>query len=87
MWDRAPRGTGIARRNPCQLRHSFASQLLSQGENQSWIATLLGHKTVEMVTRTYGRWVAEGEKLGFDRPPRRFGMEALWAPEARVKNV
>jgi integrase len=81
VWARAHRGTGIAVRNPYQLRHTFASQLLSQGENVAYIATLMGHKTIEEVTRTYGKWVSEGEKLGFDRPPRQFGMAKLWAEE------
>lgn len=26
-------------------------------------------------------WVSEGEGLGFDRPPRRYGMTRLWAQE------
>lgn len=58
VWDRAHKGTGVALRNPYQLRHTFASQLLSQGENPALIAKLLGHKTIEMVTRTYdeGGW-------------------------------
>ena len=81
VWTRAHKGTGVALRNPYQLRHTFASQLLSQGENPALIAKLLGHKTIEMVTRTYGRWVEEGERLGFDRPPRRYGMEPLWSSE------
>lgn len=34
----------IAYRNPYQLRHTVASQLLSQGENSAYIARLLGHK-------------------------------------------
>lgn len=79
VWARAHKGTGITPRNPYQLRHSFASQLLSQGENPALIAKLLGHRTIDMVTRSYGRWISEGEQLGFDRPPRRFGMEPLWA--------
>lgn len=81
MWKAAHKGTSIAYRNPYQLRHTFASQLLSQGENPAYISRLLGHKTVEMVTRHYGRWVAEGEKLGFDRPPRQYGMRPLWGTE------
>lgn len=73
VWQRAHRGTGVAFRNPYQLRHTFASQLLSQGENPAYIAKLLGHKTVEMVIRNYGRWVAQGEALGFDRPASKYG--------------
>jgi len=89
IWRRAHKDTGIAYRNPYQLRHTFASQLLSQGENPAYISKLLGHKTIEMVTRTYGRWVEQGEKLGFERPPRRYGMERLWdhARDSHVKNV
>ena len=34
-----------------------------------------------MVTRVYGKWVSEGEALGFDRPPRRYGMAPLWESE------
>jgi len=78
IWKRAHRGTDIQPRTPYELRHTFASQLLSQGENPAYIAKLLGHKSTEMVTRVYGKWVSEGEALGFDRPPRRYGMEPLW---------
>lgn len=85
-WKAAHKGTGIAVRNPYQLRHTFASQLLSQGENPAYIAKLLGHKTIEMVTRTYGRWVGEGEQLGFDRPPRRFGMAPIFTQISHGEN-
>lgn len=87
IWKRAHKGTGIAYRKPYELRHTFASQLLSQGENAAYIASLLGHETVDMVVRNYGRWVAEGEKLGFERPPRRYGMEKLWSSPAAAQNV
>ncbi len=82
LWRRAHKGTGIAYRNPYEMRHTFASNLLSQGENPAHIAKLLGHKSIDMVTRHYGRWVSEGEKLGFDRPPRRYGMQRLWAADS-----
>jgi integrase len=82
LWRRAHAGTAIAYRQPYQCRHTFASQLLSQGENPAYIAKLLGHKTIDMVTRNYGRWVSEGEKLGFDRPARRYGMERLWVADS-----
>ncbi len=88
IWKAAHKDTGIAYRNPYQLRHTFASQLLSQGDNPAFISKLLGHKTVEMVQRTYGRWVSEGEKLGFDRPPRQYGVQLLWAPvDSHVKKM
>jgi integrase len=69
VWKAASERAGVRYRNPYQLRHTFASQLLSQGENPARIATLLGHKNIEMVTRAYGRWIADG-KAG---TPRRWG--------------
>lgn len=76
-WQRACRKAKGRYRNPYQLRHTFASQLLSQGENPAYIAKLLGHKTTEMVMRNYGRWVDQGAALGFERPPARYGREPL----------
>lgn len=87
VWRKAHKGTGIAYRSPYQLRHTFASNLLSQGENPAHISNLLGHKNIEMVTRTYGRWISEGEKLGFDRPARRYGGSRLWTTVACEKDV
>lgn len=81
VWRAGHKGTGIRYRNPYQLRHTFASNLLSQGESLAYIARLLGHKTVEMVTRNYARFVEQGERLGFDRPPRQYGMRKLWSQE------
>lgn len=81
VWKAAHKGTGIAYRNPYQLRHTFASSLLSEGENIALISRLLGHKTVEMTMRHYARWIEHGEALGFDRPPRRYGMTRLWSAE------
>jgi hypothetical protein len=37
-----------------------------------------------MVLRVYGKWIGEGEALGFDRPPRRFGMEPLWGDRKSI---
>ena len=77
VWQRACKLAKVRYRNPYQLRHTFASQLLSQGENAALISKLLGHKTTEMVIRNYGRWVDQGAALGFNRPSARFGHVPL----------
>lgn len=55
-------------RNPYQTRHTFASTLLMNGEPELLVANLLGHTTVEMVRRHYGRFIKkpEGIKLRSD---------------------
>ena len=50
---------GIRYRNTYQTRHTYASMMLSQGENIMWVCKQLGHVDVEMVIRTYGRWIPD----------------------------
>ncbi len=53
------RQAGVRYRNPYQTRHTYASMLLSNGENIMWVAKQLGHVNVEMVIRTYGKWIPD----------------------------
>lgn len=50
---------GIKYRNPYQIRHTFASTLLTAGANPWYVASQLGHEDVEMVFRTYGKFIRE----------------------------
>lgn len=50
---------GIPYRNPYQLRHTYASALLTAGANPLYVAQQLGHEDVEMVFRTYGKFIRE----------------------------
>ncbi len=46
-------------RQPYQLRHTYASTMLSSGENIHWLATQMGHRDATMILRTYGRWIPD----------------------------
>ncbi len=48
---------GIERRNPYQTRHTFASRLLSDGENAMYVASQMGHANCSMIFNVYGRWI------------------------------
>lgn len=50
---------GIPYRNPYQIRHTYASTLLTAGANPWYVAQQLGHEDVEMVFRTYGKFIRE----------------------------
>jgi len=56
-WQYILKKAGVRYRNPYQTRHTYASTLLSAGENPLWVATQMGHVDVEMVTRHYGKWI------------------------------
>jgi len=77
VWQRAHRGTGIRNRNPYQLRHTFASNLMSQGANAADIADRLGHATTEMVVRHYATWVGTAVGIRHDDPATGYGQRML----------
>lgn len=46
-------------RNLYQTRHTFASTLLSVGENLFYVVKQMGHRDTLMIIRTYGRWIEQ----------------------------
>lgn len=51
---------GVRYRYPYQTRHTFGSTLLALGYPEMWVAVQMGHETVEMLHRHYGRWIEQG---------------------------
>ena len=52
-------------RNCYQMRHTYASTLLSNGENPWWVATQMGHVDVEMIFKRYGKWIPNSDKNSY----------------------
>ena len=56
-WKNILKEADIEYRSIYQLRHSFASNMLSNGENELWVAQMLGHKS-SVTTRTkYSKYI------------------------------
>lgn len=66
-WTYALKRAGVRYRYPYQLRHTFASWMLSAGENPLWVAKQMGHKDWSMIVKTYGRWIPDIDPLAGDR--------------------
>ena len=64
-WRKLLSTLDIRYRNCYQMRHTFASTLLSNGENAWWVATQMGHVDVEMIFKRYGRWLPKNEENGY----------------------
>lgn len=62
-WRRVLAKAKVRYRNQYQTRHTYASHLLSGGENPHFVARQLGHKTVEMVMRRYARWIEQAGRI------------------------
>ncbi|MCW8894244.1 MAG: site-specific integrase [Sulfurimonas sp.] len=52
----------IQYRNPYQMRHTFASMMISNGEDILWVSKMLGHSTPDMTLNKYARYVENKEK-------------------------
>jgi integrase len=68
QWMHILKRAGIRYRNTYQTRHTYASMMLSQGENIMWVSKQLGHVDVEMVIKTYGRWIPDASTQSGYRP-------------------
>lgn len=58
-WKPLLRKAEVRYRQPYQLRHTYASTLLSSGENIHWLAKQMGHRDATMILRTYGKWIPD----------------------------
>ena len=58
-WTPILKAADIPYRNPYQTRHTYASMLLSAGEDPMWVAHQMGHADWGMIRKTYGRWIPD----------------------------
>ena len=58
-WMFALKKAGIQYRPPYQLRHTFASTMLSAGANPMWVAKQMGHADWGMIRKVYGKWIPQ----------------------------
>ncbi len=58
-WIPLLKAANVPYRNPYQTRHTYASMMLSAGENPMWVAHQMGHKDWGMIRKRYGRWIPD----------------------------
>jgi hypothetical protein len=54
LWHKARRASGVRQIRLHDLRHTFASQLIEQGNHPKYIQEQLGHASITMTMDTYG---------------------------------
>ena len=63
---------GVTYIAPKNLRHTFASQLLTKGIPLAWVAKQMGHTTKEMIEKHYGVWIKEDATETYDKVEEHF---------------
>ncbi|MFA6191711.1 MAG: tyrosine-type recombinase/integrase [Sulfurimonas sp.] len=70
FWRNILKEQNIQYRNMYQMRHTFASLMISQGENILWVSKMLGHKDSSMTLDVYAQYMPQKDfihGLGFIR--------------------
>jgi len=57
MWSGIMKKSGLRYRRMYEIRHTFASWALADGELPEWVARTLGHADTSMVYRVYGQYI------------------------------
>jgi len=69
----ACRRAKVRYRYPYQLRHTFASMMLSAGEPIPWVAAMMGHTDPTVTMRVYYRFLPEGTPDAGAKAMEKFG--------------
>ncbi len=64
-WEKALKKSNIEYRNIYQTRHTFASNMLSNGEDIMWVSKMLGHKSANVTLDKYGRYIKRKRERKF----------------------
>lgn len=68
IWSELCKKAGIVHRNQYQLRHTYASWMITHANvNVSYLAQQMGHADITMVAKVYGKWLTESNKKESDR--------------------
>ena len=52
-WSKGLKKAGLEYRPVIQTRHTFATMMISSGENLGWVQKMMGHTTLKMIADKY----------------------------------
>lgn len=66
VWNRAFEKSGLRRRTPHDMRHTYATLRLSKGDNLAEVAKEMGHSTPQITYQTYYKWLPTESRSNID---------------------
>ena len=66
IWNKAMEKSGLARRTPHDMRHTYATLRLSKGDSLAEVSKEMGHGSPEITFRTYYKWLPKESRSDID---------------------
>lgn len=66
VWNRALEKSGLRRRTPHDMRHTYATLRLSKGDSLAEVSKEMGHGSPEITFRTYYKWMPKESRSNID---------------------
>jgi len=66
-WTKILKKASVKYRRPYNLRHTYASVMLSAGESPEWVRTQMGHSSLKEISETYGSYIEDAGELSGSR--------------------
>ena len=57
VWKKTLTKAGLEYRPPIQTRHTFATMMISAGEELGWVQNMMGHSSLQMIFTRYYAWI------------------------------
>lgn len=77
IWAQLLKTACVRYRWPYQTRHTYASMMLSAGENPMWVAKQMGHRDWTMIAKVYGKWMPDANSQAGEKAEATFGTQVV----------
>jgi len=81
VWNRAMEKSGLRRRTPHDMRHTYATLRLSKGDSLAEVSKEMGHGTTDITYRTYYKWLPKESLSNIDE------LDGNWSDDATIRNL
>jgi hypothetical protein len=65
-WRKVQEDLGITPRSPHNTRHTFATLMISRGENIAFASKILGHSSIKVTVDTYFKWIPKANRIAVE---------------------
>ena len=78
--------TGIRRLRIHDLRHTFATRLLMNGESPAYVKEQMGHSSIQVTVDLYCHWIPGSNRHAVDRLDEAVDIQKLKGESATIRN-